>query len=136
MIGTAEQDEFIRNHKYAVVTTLRKDGSPSSSVVFCVAEGDDVIFSTTADRFKAKTVERDGRVAITLLEEGPPYRFLTVEGEAQIQREDIVPAHILIVKAMRGPDFEPPTDYVERLASEGRVIIRLSPERVSGVLNR
>ena len=40
MIGTAEQDAFIREHLYSVVTTLRRDGSPSNSVIFTVADGD------------------------------------------------------------------------------------------------
>lgn len=40
MIGTAEQDAFINKNKWAVVTTLRKDGSPTSSVIFYAREGD------------------------------------------------------------------------------------------------
>ena len=40
LIGTAEQDGFIRGHLYSVVMTLRRDGSPSNSVIFTVADGD------------------------------------------------------------------------------------------------
>jgi PPOX class probable F420-dependent enzyme len=136
VIGNAAQDAFINRNKWAVVTTLRGDGSPSSSVVFYAREGDDLLFSTTATRLKARTLERDDRIALTALDEGAPYGFVTVEGRATVQRDDIVPGHRLILKAMRGPDAEPPEGYEERLAKEGRVIVRVRAERVSGVPER
>ena len=38
MIGSNEQwDEFITQHRWAVLTTLRKSGQPSSSVVALIA---------------------------------------------------------------------------------------------------
>lgn len=137
MIGTPEQDAFIGKNRWAVATTLRSDGSPSSSVVFYARDGDDVVFSTTRGRLKAKTVARDPRVALCVLDEGAPFRFVTIEGRATIQEEGIVPPHVAINRAMRGqPEWQPPDGYVERLESEGRVIVRLRPDRVSGVVNR
>ena len=56
MIGSTEQDAFVRAMRWCSVTTLRKDGSPTSSVVFYAVEGDELIFSTTADRLKARTL--------------------------------------------------------------------------------
>jgi PPOX class probable F420-dependent enzyme len=137
MIGTPEQDAFISRNRWAVVTTLRADGSPSSSVVFYACEGDELIFSTTRDRLKAKTIRRNPRVAFCVLDEGPPFGFVTIEGTASIQYDDIVPGHIAVNKAMRRVDeFIPPEGYVEGLERAGRVIIRVRPERVYGVTNR
>lgn len=136
MIGTQEQNAFIDRNKWAVVTTLRRDGSPSTSVIFYARDGDTLIFSTTKDRLKAKTVAADARVAITVLDEGAPYGFVSVEGTAMIEENDIVPGHVAINRAMRGPGFTPPDGFEERLRADGRVIIRLSPSRVSGVTNR
>ena len=137
MIGTADQDAFISEMKWAVVTTIRRDGTPSSSVIFYAREGDTLIFSTTKDRLKTRTLARDPRIAVAVLDEGAPYRFVTVEGKAEIQEDDIVPGHIEINKVMRGvSEFEPPEGFEERLASQGRVIIRVSAERVSGVVKR
>lgn len=136
MIGTQEQDTFINKNKWAVVTTLRKDGSPSSSVVFYAREGDELLFSTTKSRIKAKTLMNDPRVALCVLDEGAPFGYVNVEGTATIQTDDIVPGHVLVLKAMRGPDATPPEGYEERLAKEGRVIVRVKAERVSGVTSR
>ena len=76
MIGTAEQDALVRELRWAVVTTLRKDGTPSNSVIFYAVDGDEIIFSTTKDRVKAKTLKRDPRIAVTALDEGAPHRFV------------------------------------------------------------
>lgn len=137
MIGTPEQDALLRQWRWAVVTTLRADGSPSSSVVFYAVDGDTIIFSTTANRLKARTLARDPRIALTALDEGPPHRFITVEGRAVIEHDDIVPGHVLINRAMRrDPAWEAPPGFEERLRNDRRVIIRVLPERLSGVTAR
>ena len=68
MIGTPEQDAFVNKQKWAVVTTLRADGSPTNSIIFFARDGDTLIFSTTADRLKTKTLKRDNRIAICVLD--------------------------------------------------------------------
>ena len=136
MIGTPEQDAFITENRWAVVTSMRADGTPTNSVIFYAREGDELIFSTTNDRLKAKTIRKNPRVALTVLDEGAPFRFVTVEGKATIQSEDIVPGHVAVNKAMRRQDFTPPEGYEAGLKSAGRVIIRLTAMRVSGVTNR
>ena len=136
VIGTAEQDAFVRDHKFAIVTTLRKDGSPTNSAIFVFAEGNDLVFSTTASRLKARTVENDPRIAVTVMDEGAPHRYVTVEGAASIQRNDIIPFHVNINRFMRGEDWQPPADFEEGLKQDGRLLIRVKPRRVSGVLQR
>lgn len=137
MIGTAEQDAFISSQKWAVVTTLRKDGSPSNSVVFYARDGDEILLSTTRDRVKARTIARDARVAVTVLDEGAPYRFATIEGTARISTENLVADHVLINRAMRNdPTWEAPEGMATRLEEDKRVIVRVTPQRVSGAVNR
>ena len=136
MIGTAEQDAFINANRWAVVTSIRRDGTPTNSVIFYAREGDELIFSTTETRLKAKTIRRNPNIAITILDEGAPFRFVTVEGKATIQAEDIVPGHVAVNKAMRREDFTPPEGFEAGLKAAGRVLIRLKATRVSGVTNR
>ena len=137
VIGTEEQDAFIREHSFAIVTTLRKDGSPTNSAVFVMLDGDDITFSTTEDRLKTRTIENDSRVAVTLADGAEPYRYLTVEGSGSIQRDNIVPAHIELNRMMRGDaTWEPPENFEEMLKKQGRLIVRVKSQRVSGILNR
>jgi PPOX class probable F420-dependent enzyme len=140
VIGTPEQDAFINTNKWAVVTVLRKDCSPASSVVFYAREGDVLFFSTTAPRLKARALERDPRIVLTALEEGSPYGYVSVEGTATIHSpergDDTLPWHAAILKTMLGPAAEPTEEYVQRLRKERRVIVRVTPQRVSGVPDR
>jgi len=137
MIGTAEQDAFIRAMRWCTVATLRADGSPASSVVFYAMDGDELIFSTTRDRLKVRTLERDPRIAVTVLDEGEPFRFVSIEGTARIQGDDLVPGHVAVNRAMRGqPEWAAPEGFEEGLRAAGRVVIRVTPQRVSGVVRR
>jgi len=137
MIGNAQQDEFVRRNRWAVVTTLRGDGSPASSVIFYAVRGDEIFFSTTKGRLKARTLRRDPRIVLTALDEGPPFGYVSVEGTGRVQEEDVVDLHVELNRAFRrNPEWQPPEDFGERLAAEGRVIVWVTPRRVSGVTNR
>lgn len=137
MIGTPEQDAFVRAMKAAIVTSLRKDGSPATSLIFYAVEGDELIFSTTIDRLKAKTLKRDPRAVLTVIDDGAPYRYVSIEGPATVVEGDVVAEHITINRAMRNdPAWLPPEGYDETLRKQGRVVIRVRPGRVSGIVNR
>jgi PPOX class probable F420-dependent enzyme len=140
MIGTPVQDAFINRNKWAVVTTLRRDGSPTNSVIFYARDGDALLFSTTAGRVKARTLRRDPRIALTALDEGAPFGFVTVEGTAEIvpteRFDEVVAGHVLLRRAMSGRDFEATDEYRAQLRRDGRVIVRVMPTRVSGVPER
>lgn len=137
MIGTHAQDAFLSSHRYAVVTTLRTDGTPANSVVFYARQGDTLFFSTTEDRLKARTLRRDPRIVLTALDEGPPFGYVSVEGLARIQSEEIVDLHVALNRAFRRtPDWQPPDDFERRLHSKRRVIVWVEPQRVFGVPQR
>ena len=137
MLGNADQDKFISSQRWGVVTTLRRDGSPANSVIFYARVGDELLFSTTMDRIKAKTIAHDARVALTVLDEGAPFRYVTVEGKATLHRDNLLADHVLINRAMRAePTWEAPAGMLERLEKEQRVVARVTAERVSGVVNR
>lgn len=136
MIGNEAQDAFINKNKWAVVTSLRKDGSPTSSVIFYAREGDELIFSTTKSRLKAITIKSNPQVSVAVLDDGQPYGYVTIEGTATIQDTDVVPGHIAVNVAMRGAPFSPPEGYAAGLERDGRVLIRVKAERVHGVTGR
>lgn len=137
MIGTEDQDKFVSESRWAVVTTMRRNGTPSSSVVFYYRDGDTVVFSTTDDRLKTRSVEHNPQVAVCVIDEGPPHRYVTIEGPATVQREDVAGGHVRLNRAMRrDPDWQPPENFAEVLAGQKRVLIHVAAERVHGVVNR
>lgn len=137
MIGSNPAlDQFLSEHSWAVVTTLRKDGSASSSVNAYARDGDTLIVSTTRSRLKVKTLERDPRITLCVLTDGVPFNFVSVEGTARIEyfEDGIVEATRKLFANIQGAGYSEPPDLEAWLKREGRVIIRVHAERVSGVI--
>ena len=68
-----------RTGKLAVV---RADGSPHVAPVWVDLDGDDLIFTTSADTVKGRAIARDPRIALCFDDERPPFAFVKVFGTA------------------------------------------------------
>jgi PPOX class probable F420-dependent enzyme len=66
----------------AKLAVSRADGSPHVAPVWVDLDGDDVVFMTSADTIKGKSILRDGRVALCFDDERPPFSFVTLTGTA------------------------------------------------------
>lgn len=134
MIGTPEFDAFVSDHRWAVVTTLRKDGSASSSMNAYARDGDDLVISTQAHRLKTRTLENDPRITVCVISNKEPFNFVSVEGRAQVQREDITEATKAVFRSLAAIGYPEPPNLEQWMKEQGRVILRVRPERVSGVI--
>ncbi len=135
MIGDNPQfDAFITEHRWAVLTTLRKSGQPSSSVVAYARDGDTLVVSTPGMTFKRKTLDRDPRMTLCIISNSEPFNFVTVEGGVDVETEDIKAATRLVFANIADAGWSEPDDLDGWLTSQQRVILRLHPERVSGVI--
>lgn len=134
MIGTPQFDEFITNHRWAVVATLRKDGSASSSINAYAREGDQLVISTQAHRLKVKTLEHDRRITVCVISNREPFNFVTVEGTCEIQRENIGEATRTVFRNLAPTGYQEPADIEQWMREQHRVILRVTPTRVSGVI--
>jgi PPOX class probable F420-dependent enzyme len=119
------QEAFLREAHIAVVTTLRADGSPHSTVVWIDGDAGDVLFNNARGRAKERHLLVDPRVSITVIDGGDFHRWLTVEGRAVLVDEgagDHIDA--LAVRYM-GPD-------ARRISGSGeqRVIVRVPADRI------
>ena len=81
---TEQQRTFLSEPHYGIVTTLRADGSPQSTVVWADADEDGVWFNTMAGRVKADNMDRDARVALLVLDENDAHRWVAVDGPIEI----------------------------------------------------
>ena len=77
---TPAQAELFKEANYAVLTTLRADGSPHNTVIWLEYAGEQVSFNTAVGRAKHRHIDRDGRVSITIVKE--PYKWVSVSGRA------------------------------------------------------
>lgn len=70
------------------VATIGPDGEPQSNPVWFDWDGEHIKFSQTKTRQKYKNVERDPRIAVSLVDPENPYRYLEVRGEVTEVEED------------------------------------------------
>lgn len=107
-----------------VLTTLLHDGSPQTHVMWVDADEDHLLLNTEVHRAKFKNMERDPRVAVTIVDRHDMYSYVEVRGE--------------VVETIRGPEARAHIDQLSRkyfgrdygnpITSE-RVIIRIRPDR-------
>lgn len=120
---TEKQLEFLDGTGYGVVTTLRADGSPLSTMVWVERDGDTVGFNTAYGRAKPANLERDARVSV-LVTSPDFYHWVAVGGRAELTTEG---AEEQIDRLSRKYDGKP-WSYVE---GQRRVRVRVVPERVT-----
>jgi PPOX class probable F420-dependent enzyme len=121
---TSEQRALLEQPNYAVVTTLRGDGSPHSTVVWVHVDPDGIpTFNTAKGRVKPTNLERDPRVSMVVVAGGDFYRWLSVDGRVELTDDG---AEEQIDALSRKYDGEP-WDSVE---GQERVKVRLLPDHV------
>ena len=64
----------------AKLAIVRADGSPLVAPIWIDRDGDQIVFMTSADTIKGKSILRDGRVSLCLDNETPPFDFVTISG--------------------------------------------------------
>jgi PPOX class probable F420-dependent enzyme len=133
---TDEQREFLKNNRLVIVGIGRKAGAPQMSPVYYAMDGDDIIISTTASRFKAKAIRRTPDVSLCVMAEQPPFPYLLVYGNGTIEEQGAADAMMKIGERMTGnPVPEAARPAVEKRAKdEGRVVLRVRPESFRSVL--
>jgi PPOX class probable F420-dependent enzyme len=123
---SADQAAFLREHPFpAVVTTLRSDGSPHSTVVWIDEVDGDVWFNTAVGRAKERHLRKDPRVAVVVVDPHNQYRWVAVTGRASLDEKD-ADAHIdKLAKKYLGQDRYPWHDPEQQ-----RIIVRVAVEKV------
>jgi len=121
-----------RTAKLAVV---RADGSPQVAPVWIARDGDDLVFLTSADTVKGKSILRDGRVSLCLDNELPPFDFVTINGTTTTSTEPAELLHWATETARRYMGDELAEQYGRRNAVEPEMVVRVTPTKVVAVRN-
>ena len=123
---TDAQRAFIRHNPfYAVLTTLREDGSPHSTVVWATEEDGKVLINTALRRAKARHLEADPRASVVVLDASDGYRWVSVSGPVELTTEGADEAIDRLSWKYDGHAFRPIGE------GEVRVTGLLTPEHVT-----
>ena len=120
---TESQLALFEEPYFGVVTTLRPDGSPQTTVVWVERDGDTVSFNTAYGRAKPGNLERDPRMSI-LVTAPDCYHWVALDGRAELTTDG---AEEQIDRLSRKYDGKP-WPYVE---GQRRVRVRVVPEHVT-----
>ncbi|MCK6563331.1 MAG: PPOX class F420-dependent oxidoreductase [Dehalococcoidia bacterium] len=118
--------DILLGKNFAHLATLMPGGSPQVTPVWVDLEGDLVVFNTAEGRQKLRNLDRDRRVAISVLDHENPYRYLQVRGVVVEKTTAGADEHIdRLAKKYMGVDR-----YPYRNPAERRVIYKVRPLHV------
>jgi len=98
---------LLEGRNFAHVATLLPDGSPHSVPVWVGVEDDRVVFFTQEGSRKARNVERDPRVAISVVDHERPYLSAHLRGRVVGKREGEAALEVMdrLARRYTGKDF-------------------------------
>ena len=114
------------------LATVRADGRPHVAPIWFVLDGDDILFNTADTSVKAKNLQRDNRVAISVDDQVPPYSFVIVEGSASLSAE---PEELLEWATAIGSRYmgsERAEEFGRRNGGPGEWLVRVRPTKIIG----
>lgn len=118
--------ELLDGKNFATIATLNADGSPHTSLVWFVRDGDSVLFSTTAGRKKGRNLARDPRLSLTVFDMENPYRSVDVRGTAELIEDPEPALPRRLSQRYLGQDPPPDPDGTVRL------IVKVTPNKITG----
>ena len=123
---------FLDAPRFAVLGTVRPDGSPQLTVIWYALRGDRVMINTRVGREKQRNVARDARVSLCV-EDG--YRAVTIDGRVVDATLDqaVARADILALGVRYDGEAEARRQYEAKWARQVRVTYYVSIDRVHAV---
>jgi PPOX class probable F420-dependent enzyme len=112
------------------LATIRKDGGPHVVPVWFVLDGDDFVFSTGEATVKGRSLLRDGRAAICVDLEAPPFSYVSAQGRATVSRDQAELLRWATVIGGRYMGADKAEEFGRRNAVLDELLVRLTPIRV------
>ncbi len=117
------------------LATTRADRRPHVTPIWFVLDGEDVVFTTWHTTVKAANLAREGRAALLVDDERPPFSYVLVEGTVRISDdlEAMLPIATRIGGRYMGEDNA--VAFGRRNAVDGELLVRLTPDRIVAQAN-
>src|SRR4051794_40291613 len=115
------------------LATVRKDGRPHVVPVWFVLDGDDLVFTTGAGTVKGRALRRDGRAAVCVDMEHPPFAYVMAAGGVEISEDPDELLDWATKIAERYEGAERAEEFGRRNAVPGELLVRLRPTSVVAV---
>jgi PPOX class probable F420-dependent enzyme len=122
--------DLFKKKAFAHLATLMPSGQPQVTPVWIDYDGHYVRLNPAEGRQKDKNLQRDGRVALSIMDPDNPYRYLEVRGRVADRTRTGADEHIdALAKKYLGQD-----QYPYRQPGEVRVIYKVEPEHTTSTM--
>ncbi|BDH13483.1 PPOX class F420-dependent oxidoreductase [Streptomyces hygroscopicus] len=111
------------------LATVRADGSPHLAPVWFLMDGDELVFNTGEDTVKGRNLARDGRVALCVDDERPPFAFVVVQGTAEVSDDLTDVRHWATRIAARYMGEDRAEEYGARNGVPGELVVRVKIDK-------
>jgi PPOX class probable F420-dependent enzyme len=119
--------DLFKKKTFANLVTLMPGGQPQVTPVWVDYDGHYVVINTAEGRQKDKNLQRDRRVALSILDPDNPYRYLEVRGHVAERTRNGADQHIdAMAKKYLDKD-----KYPFRQPNEVRVLYRIEPDHIT-----
>jgi PPOX class probable F420-dependent enzyme len=120
----------VRDQHHAVLTTMRRDGTPQMSPVLVAVDDDGrVVVSSRETAIKTKNVRRDPRAWLCVLPDGFFGRWVQIEGDVEVVSLPEAMDGLVAYYPSTVGEHEDWDDYRAAMQREERVLIRLDLSR-------
>ncbi|MET9446722.1 PPOX class F420-dependent oxidoreductase [Streptomyces cinerochromogenes] len=110
--------------------TVRTDGSPHVAPIWFLLDGDDLVFTTGKETVKGRNLARDGRVALCVDDDRPPFHFTVLNGRARLS-EDLADLRLWATRiAARYMGEDRAEEYGARNGVAGELLVRVTVDHV------
>ncbi|MEV4449821.1 MULTISPECIES: PPOX class F420-dependent oxidoreductase [Streptomyces] len=112
------------------LSTVRADGSPHVAPIWFLLDGDHLLFNTAKDSVKGRNLARDGRVALCVDDDQPPFDFVVLEGRAELSEDLAELRHWAARIGARYMGEDRAEELGKRNGVPGELLVRVRIEKV------
>ena len=120
---------YLKEPRLANLATLKGDGSPHVAPVWYEYDGETVYIIAGKSAVKTRNINRDPRVAISIAGPEEPYKYVLIEGKAEVTTRNVEKVTLSICIRYRGQD-RGSRFAGELLAGGNTVTILVHPDRI------
>ncbi|SEC22925.1 hypothetical protein SAMN04490357_1498 [Streptomyces misionensis] len=115
------------------LSTVRADGSPHVAPVWFLLDGNEVVFLTGRDTVKGRNLARDGRIALCVDDDRPPFHFVTLSGRARLSEDPAELRRWAAKVAARYMGEDRAEEFGARNGVPGELLVRVAVDQAVAV---
>jgi PPOX class probable F420-dependent enzyme len=131
--------DFVRARSQGVVLTIGPDGRPhATNIVYNLGDDDLVRVSVTDSRVKVRNLRRDPRCSLYVVGRQTFWQYAVLDGTAELSAvakapdDEVVEELVALYVAVLGEEHPNWPEFRQAMVDEGRLVLRLRPERAYG----